>query len=90
VKISGTRKGLEALQKAINSLISKGSNDTITSNFVTMTNDGEGYEVTVEMVPTNEFEKVRLPYVRTLMGEDVNFTDNEFMLEEETDVETIK
>lgn len=67
VQIKGTREGLLLLQKAINSLISKGgSPEGISTKFTTFASDGEGFEVTVEMLPQAVFGEEVLPYVEDI------------------------
>lgn len=67
--IKGTREGLLKLQKAINALVSSGGRpEGVASNFTAFTGDGEGYGVTVEMLPEKAFEDQFLPYVDTIDG----------------------
>jgi hypothetical protein len=66
VKLVGTRRGLEALQRAINALISKSGDTKISSTFQTFANDGEGYKVIVEMVPAKQVDNMPAPYTHSI------------------------
>jgi hypothetical protein len=59
-RISGTREALEALQKALNQLISSGKSEKEVSIKVDC-QDGECYNLVLQMKPSLEDDK--LPYV---------------------------
>lgn len=59
-RITGTREALEALQKAINQLISSGKSEKEVV-LEMQCHDGEGYELVLQMKPNLEDDN--LPYV---------------------------
>lgn len=65
VKIVGTRQSLEALQKAINKLIS--SNNATAKEKISdfVCDDGKEFELSIFMKPESEFQEENLPYTVT-------------------------
>jgi hypothetical protein len=65
--IAGTRKGIEALRDALTAALVNPDGVALASGFV---NDGEGYFITVHVVPFAEMERLATPYAdRELCGD---------------------